>query len=134
MLALYRCGRQADALEAYREARRALVEGIGVEPGPELRRLHEAVLGQDPALELDPVAASLPKELEAATLTPLIGRSADEAWLGELWQTTRRSGVGAAVAVIGPRGMGKTRLAAEWRRCGSVQPTHPFTAQGVRRA
>ena len=44
MLALYRCGRQAEALEAYRDARRVLVEEAGVEPGPELRRLHEAML------------------------------------------------------------------------------------------
>ena len=57
MLALYRCGRQADALEAYREARRALVEQIGVEPGPELQRLHEAILRQDPALDSAPVDA-----------------------------------------------------------------------------
>jgi WD40 repeat protein/DNA-binding SARP family transcriptional activator len=51
LLALYRSGRQADALEAYRQARHALVEAIGVEPGPELRRLHEAILRQDPELE-----------------------------------------------------------------------------------
>ena len=47
MLALYRSGRQADALEAYRHARAVLVEASGVEPGPELRRLHEAILRQD---------------------------------------------------------------------------------------
>ena len=51
MLALYRSGRQAEALEAYREARATLVEQIGVEPGPELRRLHEAILRQDPSLD-----------------------------------------------------------------------------------
>ena len=51
MLALYRCGRQAEALEAYRDARRTLVEEIGVEPGPELRALHEAILRQDPSLD-----------------------------------------------------------------------------------
>jgi DNA-binding SARP family transcriptional activator len=44
MLALYRCGRQAEALDAYRHAREALVEQIGIEPGPELQRLHAAVL------------------------------------------------------------------------------------------
>ena len=48
MLALYRCGRQAEALEAYRAARRTLVEEVGVEPGAELRDLHEAMLRQDP--------------------------------------------------------------------------------------
>jgi YVTN family beta-propeller protein len=52
MLALYRSGRQAEALEAYREARAVLVEQIGVEPGAELRSLHEAILAQDPALDL----------------------------------------------------------------------------------
>jgi DNA-binding SARP family transcriptional activator len=51
ILALYRCGRQADALEAYRDARGTLVEQIGVEPGPNLRQLHEAILRQDAALE-----------------------------------------------------------------------------------
>ena len=52
MLALYRSGRQADALAAYRTARSALVEKLGLEPGPELRRLEAAVLAQDPGLDL----------------------------------------------------------------------------------
>ena len=60
MLALYRCGRQADALEAYRRARTALVDAIGVEPGPELRRLHEAILRQDPSLDLPAVEPARP--------------------------------------------------------------------------
>jgi DNA-binding SARP family transcriptional activator len=52
MLALYRCGRQADALGAYRAARRILVDELGIEPSLRLQRLEQAILAQDPALEL----------------------------------------------------------------------------------
>ena len=52
MLALYRSGRQSDALAAYRDARKTLVEEIGVEPGAELQRVQRAILEQDPALDL----------------------------------------------------------------------------------
>ena len=52
MLALYRCGRQAAALESYREARRLLVEELGIEPGRALQQLERAILVQDPDLEL----------------------------------------------------------------------------------
>jgi DNA-binding SARP family transcriptional activator len=50
MAALYRCGRQAEALEVYRDARRALRDELGIEPGPALRELEQAILRQDPAL------------------------------------------------------------------------------------
>ena len=52
MLALYRSGRQAEALESYQDARRALVEELGIEPGRELRDLHQRILGQNPSLDL----------------------------------------------------------------------------------
>jgi DNA-binding SARP family transcriptional activator len=58
MLALYRTGRQAEALDAYRKARATLVEELGIEPSTELRELHDAVLAQDPSL-LRPGARSL---------------------------------------------------------------------------
>ena len=51
VLALYRCGRQADALRAYQDARRHLVEELGIEPGAELRELEAKVLAQDPSLD-----------------------------------------------------------------------------------
>jgi len=66
MLALYRDGRQAEALNAYRFARALLVEEIGVEPGAELQRLHRAILAQDPALEL----ASPPPQAPPAARPP----------------------------------------------------------------
>ena len=52
MLALYRCGRQAEALEAYQATRRVLVEELGIEPGRAVRELHQAILNQDPMLDL----------------------------------------------------------------------------------
>jgi peptide/nickel transport system substrate-binding protein len=60
MLALYRSGRQAEALAAYRHARRVLVDEIGVEPGPELRDMHDAILRQDAAALDLPVPAEAP--------------------------------------------------------------------------
>ena len=52
MLALYRSGRQSEALAAYRDVRSELVEKVGVEPGGELRRLQDAILSQDPTLDV----------------------------------------------------------------------------------
>jgi WD40 repeat protein/DNA-binding SARP family transcriptional activator len=114
MLALYRSGRQADALEAYRGARAMLVEQIGVEPGPDLRRMHEAILRQDPSLD--------PPRREPAG-APLVGRDAELAHLRELWRRAR-AGTGASVVITGPPGIGKTRLlrelAEEVRRDGGA--------------
>jgi len=61
MLALYRDGRQADALEAYADARRTLVTELGLEPGPALRALHAQILVADPALNLRAGAPSVPR-------------------------------------------------------------------------
>lgn len=74
MLALYRCGRQAEALLAYDNARRVLVEELGVEPGGELRRLHERILAADPTLDLPAppvgITAAAPAVPQAAALAP----------------------------------------------------------------
>jgi WD40 repeat protein/DNA-binding SARP family transcriptional activator/ABC-type phosphonate transport system ATPase subunit len=112
MLALYRCGRQAEALESYRDARRTLVEEVGVEPGPELRRLHDAILRQNPALDVEPAVAELPAELDATFAPPPTSREGELRRLRVHWQRAR-AGTGAVVAIVGGYGMGKTRVAAE---------------------
>jgi predicted ATPase/DNA-binding SARP family transcriptional activator len=71
MLALYRSGRQADALRAYAAVRGQLVEGLGLEPGAELRALEQQILDQDPDLDwTPPPGAPVPAEAAAPAATP----------------------------------------------------------------
>jgi YVTN family beta-propeller protein len=67
MLALYRSGRQADALDVYRQARRRLLDDLGLEPGEDLKRLQAAILSHDPNLDLAPPARPPAPSLEPAT-------------------------------------------------------------------
>ena len=111
MLALYRAGRQADALDAYRRARSALVDELGLEPGPELQRLEAAILAQDPALETTapPAPRPAPVTLPARPASSLVGRDEElEAVAALLGDPAVR-----LVTVLGPGGVGKTRLALE---------------------
>ncbi len=111
MLALYRCGRQSEALEAYHEARHRLAAEAGVEPGDELRALQDAILHHDPALAMAS-AEALPHELDVTSAPPLLGRDSELKWLRDRWNEAR-AGTGRVVVLAGGQGMGKTRLVAE---------------------
>src|SRR3954451_6350424 len=108
MLALYRSGRQAEALDQYRDARGLLVEEAGIEPGPDLQRLHAAMLSQDASLDA-PSRPELPPEL--AISSPMFGREAELARLRAAWALARQ-GRGCVIVISGPSGSGRTRLAA----------------------
>ena len=111
MLALYRCDRQADALQAYQDARRTLVEELGIEPGERLRELEQAVLAQDPALAWPTV-----KAVEVAPVPDAGPRRAFVGRAGELAELVAGldgalAGHGRLILLAGEPGIGKSRLA-----------------------
>jgi DNA-binding SARP family transcriptional activator/WD40 repeat protein/energy-coupling factor transporter ATP-binding protein EcfA2 len=119
MLALYRSGRQRDALAAYQRARAVLVDELGIEPGPDLRRLEAAILAQDPSLDVTRPGpgtepGGLPLVLEAVG-SAFVGRDTELAWLREGWEEAA-AGRGRFVSVLGPEGIGKTRLITQLAR------------------
>src|SRR5215467_22352 len=135
MLALHRAGRRAEALAVYRDGRRQLVETLGVEPGPQLRAMHQALLRDEPAWDHDrppsgqgdpaagrdqpghvpPVPAQLPPNVRGFT-----GRRAELDALDELAAMPQAAANGAGEGplpigiVAGVAGVGKTGLALHW--------------------
>jgi DNA-binding SARP family transcriptional activator len=137
VLALYRCGRQPEALQAYEATREHLAEELGLDPGPDLVRLAEAVAGRDPSLDLathapspGPVPDARRGTVEAPTkviTTPgpidlppavterrarsaFVGRDGELEALERSWQAVV-AGDRRLVTLSGEAGMGKTRLA-----------------------
>ncbi|MFJ6217210.1 BTAD domain-containing putative transcriptional regulator [Streptomyces sp. NPDC092296] len=120
MLALYRAGRRAEAMEIFRQGRAQFIEGLGLEPGAELTDLHDAILRGDPRLA---APAAVPHQRgEAERGTPLelpadvpafVGRSAQLARLDAL--VDRDGGCRRSAGLItGSAGAGKTALAVHW--------------------
>ncbi|WP_441251013.1 BTAD domain-containing putative transcriptional regulator [Kitasatospora sp. McL0602] len=121
MVALYRSDRQSDAMQAYRRARKALVDELGVEPGAGLRRLHDRILRSDPLLAWqDPTPARPQPSAPALWLPPatvdFTGREAALATAAKLLPGENGPG-GRQVLVVGGRaGVGKSTFAAEFAR------------------
>jgi DNA-binding SARP family transcriptional activator/tetratricopeptide (TPR) repeat protein len=147
MVALYRSGRQAEALRAYTAARTYLGEELGLEPGPDLRRLESCILAQEPQLDWTPppeeglgVAVTAPVQPETAAPAEdvFVGRTAQLAAMEQaLARSQERSG--GFVLVAGEPGIGKTRLVHEvvsgaaargcvvaWGRCEEGDGAPPF--------
>lgn len=140
MLAYYRCGRQADALTAYQDARRVLVDQLGVEPGSELSSLQQRILNADPELWLrppdagreqtglaepatagtsEPAAGPLAAVVPPRQLPPapwyFAGRTGELGALdGLLEQVSAARGTVVISAIGGAAGVGKSALALQW--------------------
>ncbi|MFI6640283.1 BTAD domain-containing putative transcriptional regulator [Streptomyces sp. NPDC050504] len=140
--ALYLAGRQSEALASYAELRDRLADELGLDPGPELAALHEAILRQDSALGVRhastapggaPVAPSRPTPLSVRPhrsrlplpLTSLVGREQTLRTLGSLLSA------GRLVTLTGPGGVGKTRLALAAAAQAESAPSDTIAPDGV---
>ncbi len=141
MLALYRSGRQAKALEIARVGRRILAEELGLDPDPALRELEDAILRQDPALTATTRDAPPPRIVSPETARPpiasarVVGR-ADEREVLDRALAAAAGRLGRVVLIGGEPGIGKTRLAEAfseaagdhvvWGWCQETDGSPPF--------
>lgn len=128
-LGLYRSGRQVQALAELRRVRELLVDELGVEPGPGLRLLEHRMLEQDPGLlaespRVQPDLPPRPRPPEWRPLSTFLGRDHDMGLLSHLLATERM------VSVVGPAGVGKTRLAIEHYATASASADRWFVRLG----
>lgn len=124
MISLYRCRRAAEALRCYGRIRQRLIEELGVEPGAELRRLHESILREDLTLSVpfiqiasddQPGAGSAPMELPPPIAT-FVGRATELGELAERFDSpTSSAPTGPVVCFVhGPAGAGKSTVATQF--------------------
>lgn len=121
MLALYRSGQRAEALDVFLHGRRLLIEELGIEPGPGLRQLHDLILRDSPELTrpttavpaaptaLHTIPAQLPPDVMAFT-----GRQREMAALDRLLREPYTPHTPALATIVGVGGVGKTALAVHW--------------------
>jgi DNA-binding SARP family transcriptional activator len=129
MLTLYRAGRQAEALESYRAARRTLLAELGIEPGRALRELEQAILAQVPALDAAKRQQQPVLRPGRAAASPLEGRT-EELELLEAGLEDALAGRGRLFVVVGDAGTGKTRLADELASSAKQRGTRILWGRG----
>jgi len=143
MLALYRAGRQAEALQIYHDTRRVLVEELGIDPSPSLQHLHGSILRQDPGLEMGGPAAAAPADrvhdvvetMLAGRLVPVLGTDVAELTtrLAELFEYPAANGdalprVAQYIAVMKGSGPLYDELHAMFQADLPPTPVHRFFA------